>query len=74
MGGSRLREVVAHGGLTVAYEINVQGWKKRLGLEGVGGGAGEGGGVLFKNCYCQAGGGGTIFMYHFFLGGGGVGG
>ena len=43
MGGSRLREVVAHGGLTVAYEINVQGWKKRLGLEGVGGGAGEGG-------------------------------
>ena len=60
MGGSRLREVVAHGGLTVAYEINVQGWKKRLGLEGVGGGAG----VLFKNCYCKAGGGGTIFMCH----------
>ena len=29
----------------VAYEINAQGWKKRLGLEGVGGGAGEGGGV-----------------------------
>ena len=68
MGGSRLREVVVHGGLTVAYEINVQGWKKRLGLEGVGGGAG--GGMLFKNCYCQAGGGGTIFMCHFFWGGG----
>ena len=24
----------------VAYEINAQGWKKRLGLEGVGGGGG----------------------------------
>ena len=74
MGGSRLREVVAHGGLTVAYEINVQGWKKRLGLEGVGGGAGERGGGLFKNCYCKAGGGGTIFMCHFLgveWGGGG---
>ena len=46
MGGSRLREVVAHGGLTVAYEINVQGWKKRLSLEAVGGGAGGGGGAF----------------------------
>ena len=68
MGGIRLREVVAHGGLTVAYEINVQGWKKRLGLEGVAGGAAEA--VLFKSCYCQGGGGGTIVMCHF-LGGGG---
>ena len=67
MGGSRLREVVVHGGLTVAYEINVQGWKKRLGLEGVAGGAAEA--VLFKSCYCQGGGGGTIVMCHF-LGGG----
>ena len=64
--------MVAHGGLTVAYEINVQGWKKRLGLEGVGGGAGEGGGVLFKNCYCQAG-GGVQFSCVIFLGGGGGG-
>ena len=72
MGGIRLREVVAHGGLTVAYEINVQGWKKRLGLEGVAGGAAEA--VLFKSCYCQAGGGGTIVMCHFFWGGWGVGG
>ena len=55
MGGSRLREVVAHGGLTVAYEINVQGWKKRLGLEGVGGGAGEGGGgkVLIRHTFLK---------------------
>ena len=75
MGGSRLREVVGHGGLTVAYEINVQGWKKRLGLEGVGGGAGEvgGGGVLFKNCYCKAG-EGVQFSCVIFWGWGGGGG
>ena len=28
----------------IAYEINAQGWQKRLGLEGVGG---VGGGVVF---------------------------
>ena len=72
MGGSRLREVVAHGGLTVAYEINVQGWKKRLGLEGVGGGAGEGGGGAFKKLLLQSGGRGYNFHVSFF--GGGVGG
>ena len=33
----------------VAYEIIAQGWKKRLCLEGVGGGEG---GVHFKNYYC----------------------
>ena len=33
----------------IAYEINAQGWQKRLGLEGVGG---VGGGLYFKNCYC----------------------
>ena len=26
----------------IAYEINAQGWKKRLGVEGVGGGGGGG--------------------------------
>ena len=58
MGGSRLREVVVHGGLTVAYEINVQGWKKRLGLEGVGGGAGGGGGeCILKIVIAKRGGG-----------------
>ena len=35
----------------IVYEINAQGWKKRLGLEGVGGV----GRVHFKNCYCQGG-------------------
>ena len=30
----------------VAYEINAQGWKKRLGLEGVAGGVGGGGGAF----------------------------
>ena len=33
-------------GIIKAYEINAQGWEKRLGLEGVGGG------LHFKNCYC----------------------
>jgi len=33
----------------IAYEINTQGWKNRLGLEGVGGG------VHFKTCYRQGG-------------------
>ena len=37
----------------IAYEINAQGWKKRLSLEGVG--MGGGGGVHFKICYCQEG-------------------
>ena len=46
----------------IAYEINTQGWKKRLGLEGVRGG----GGVHFENCYCQ--GGGTIFICNYFGG------
>ena len=80
MGGSRLREVVAHGGLTVAYEINVQGWKKRLSLEAVGGGAGGGGcflkiviakrGVQFS-CVIfwgwGGGGGGKVLIRHTFL-------
>ena len=38
-----------------------QGWKKRLGLEGV-----VGGGVYFKDCYCQ---GGTISRICNYLGG-----
>ena len=51
----------------IAYEIIAQGWKKRLGLEGVGGE-----GVHFKNCYCQVGGGGKIqFSYVIIFGGGG---
>ena len=48
----------------VAYEINALGWKKRLGLEGVGGG-----GVHFKNCYCQA---GVQFLYVIIFWGGGM--
>ena len=42
----------------IAYEINAQGWKKRLGPEGVGG---AGVWVHLKNCYCQGGGGGYNF-------------
>ena len=53
----------------IAYEINAHGWKKRLGLEGVW--AGGGGGVHFKNCYCQ---GGYNFHMYFSFGGGGGGG
>ena len=45
----------------IAYDINAQGWKKRLGLEGVGGWEGGGGEVHFKNCYCQGRGGGYNF-------------
>ena len=74
MGGSRLREVVAHGGLTVAYEINVQGWKKRLGLEGVGGGAGEGGGGCFLKIVIAKRGEGVQFSCVISFFGGGVGG
>ena len=74
MGGSRLREVVAHGGLTVAYEINVQGWKKRLGLEGVGGGAGEGGGGCFLKIVIAKRGEGVQFSCVIFWGWGGGGG
>ena len=40
-------------------EINTQGWKKRLGLEGVEGRGG--GGVHFKNSYFQGGEGGYNF-------------
>ena len=47
----------------IAYEMNAHGWKKRLRLEGVGGGA------HLKNCYCQAGGGGVQFSYVIILGG-----
>ena len=54
---------------SVDYEINAQGWKKTLGLEGDGGRGGGGGCIL--NCYCQ-GGGGTTFRCNFiFFGGGG---
>ena len=42
----------------VAYEINAQGWKKRLSLGG--------GGVHFKNCYCQ---GGVQLSYVIILAG-----
>ena len=49
----------------VAYEINALGWKKRLGLEGVGG---EGGCIL-KIVIAKGGGGGTIFICNYFSGG-----
>ena len=39
----------------IACEINAQGWKKRLGLEGFRGG------VHFKKCYCQGG----VFVFVF---------
>ena len=45
----------------VAYEINAQGWKKRLGLEGVGGG-----GCISKMVIAR---GGTIFICNYFGGG-----
>ena len=52
----------------IASEINAQGWKKRLGLEGAGWGGG-GGGILKIS---SKGGGGKIFICNFFLLGGGV--
>ena len=48
----------------VAYEIIAQGWKKRLCLEGVGGGEG---GCILKIIIAR--GGGTIFICNYFLGG-----
>ena len=50
----------------IAYEINAHGWKKRLGLKGVGGGC------ILKNCYCQGGGGVQLscVIVVFFFGGG----
>ena len=47
-----------------AYEINAQGWKKRLSRGWGGGGEGA---VHFKNCYCQ-GGGGAIFICNYLRG------
>ena len=46
----------------LAYEINAQGWKKRLGLDGVGG------------CICKIviAKGGTIFISNYLGGGGEV--
>ena len=49
----------------VAYELNAQGWKKRLGLEGVGGWGGGGG--ISKMVIAR---GGTIFICNYFGGGG----
>ena len=57
----------------IAYEINAQGWKKRLGLDGIGGG-----GCIFKIAiYCQEGvqlslviiflRGGKVLIHHTFL-------
>ena len=46
----------------IAYEINTQGWKKRLGLEGVRGG---GGGAFWKLLLPR---GGTIFICNYFGG------
>ena len=48
----------------LAYEINAQGWKKRLGLDGVGGWGG-GGGCIYKIVITK---GGTIFLCNY-LGG-----
>ena len=45
-----LSRYAAHYWYLTPYEINAQGRKKRLGLEGVGGGV-----VHFKNCYYQGG-------------------
>ena len=54
----------------VAYEINAQGWKKRLGVEGVGEVQGGGGGVYILKIAIAK--GAVEFSYIiFFLGGGG---
>ena len=65
MRGGRLREVVAHGGSTAAYEINARGWNKRLGLEGAGG-AGGGGDCFLKIIIAKWGGGGG-WGYNFHM-------
>ena len=49
----------------LAYEINAQGWKKRLGLDGVGGWGRGGGGCIYKIVIAK---GGTIFICNY-LGG-----
>ena len=53
----------------IAYEINPQGWRKRPGLEGVGGGGVHL--IMVIVFFLERGGGGTILIcnYHFFWGG-----
>ena len=53
----------------IAYEINAQGWKKRLGPEGVGGG---GFGCIWKIVIAKGVEGDTIFICNYFRGGGRV--
>ena len=48
----------------IAYEINAQGWNKRLGLEGLEGGRGGGGGSL-KTVFAKE--GGVQFSYVIIL-------
>ena len=50
----------------IAYEINAQGWKKRLSLEGVGMVWGGGGGYILKFVIVKR--GGTIFICNYFGG------
>ena len=47
----------------IAYEINAQGWKKRLGLEGLEGG--RGGGCILKTVIAKE--GGVQFSYVIIL-------
>ena len=61
----------------LAYEINAQGWKKRLGVEGVGEVRGGGGCILkiaiakgdveFSYITFFGGEGGKVFIHHTFL-------
>ena len=62
----------------LAYEINAQGWKKRLGVEGVGEVRGGGGGCILKIAIAKGavqfsyitsflGGGGKVLAHHTFL-------
>ena len=55
----------------VAYEINAQGWKKRLGVEGVGEVQGGGGVYILKIAIAK---GAVEFSYIIFFFGGGRGG
>ena len=54
----------------VAYEINAQGWKKRLGVEGVG--EVRGGGVYILKIAIAKGAVEFSYIIFFFGGGGGV--
>ena len=70
----KISRYAAHYWYLKSYEINAQGWKKRLGLEGLEKGGGGGmhfkifitkGGIIFISNYFGV--GGKVLIHHTFL-------